>query len=108
MDTPGMRELQLWHADDGHEEAFSDITSLAAACRFRDCRHEREEGCAVLAALDNGELDRRRYNNYVKTGKEIAHQARKERIDQRSKERRSGAASKPRPAARRSQRWDEE
>jgi ribosome biogenesis GTPase / thiamine phosphate phosphatase len=108
MDTPGMRELQLWHADEGHEEAFSDIASLAAECRFRDCRHEREEGCAVLAAVDSGELDRRRYNNYVKTGREIAHQARKERIDQRSKERKSGAASKPRPAARRSQRWDEE
>ncbi|GMK39481.1 putative ribosome biogenesis GTPase RsgA [Paenibacillus sp. CCS19] len=108
MDTPGMRELQLWHADEGHEEAFSDITALAANCRFRDCRHEREEGCAVLAALDTGELDRRRYNNYVKTGKEIAHQARKERIDQRSKERRSGSAGKPRPAAKRSHGWDED
>lgn len=108
MDTSGMRELQLWHADEGHEEAFSDITALVASCRYRDCRHEREEGCAVLAALDNGDLDRRRYNNYVKTGKEIAHQARKERSDQRSKERRSGAAGKPRPAAKRARGWDEE
>ncbi|PWV97919.1 ribosome biogenesis GTPase [Paenibacillus cellulosilyticus] len=109
MDTPGMRELQLWHADEGHEEAFSDIAALASQCRFRDCRHEREEGCAVLAALDSGELDRRRYNNYVKTGKEIAHQARKERIDQRSKERRSGTtAGRPRPTAKQMRSWEEE
>ena len=109
MDTPGMRELQLWHAEEGHEEAFSDIAALASDCRYRDCRHEREEGCAVLTALTSGDLDRRRYNNYLKTGKEIAHQARKERIDQRSKERRSGAgAGRPRQKVNPSRNWDEE
>jgi ribosome biogenesis GTPase len=55
MDTPGMRELQLWHADEGHEEAFGDIAALAARCRYRDCKHDREEGCAVRELCEDGQ-----------------------------------------------------
>ncbi|WP_338044841.1 ribosome small subunit-dependent GTPase A [Paenibacillus lignilyticus] len=78
MDTPGMRELQLWEADDGWQEAFSDIEAIAETCRFRDCRHQAEQGCAVKEALRSGALDERRYESYKKTGRELAHQARKE------------------------------
>ncbi|WP_125666282.1 ribosome small subunit-dependent GTPase A [Paenibacillus baekrokdamisoli] len=78
IDTPGMRELQLWEAANGRQEAFSDIEELAAECRFRNCTHETEAGCAVKHALDDGVLDSRRYANYKKTGRELAHQARKE------------------------------
>lgn len=78
MDTPGMRELQLWDAGDGRQEAFSDIEALAASCRFRDCKHGAELGCAVKQALRNGSLDERRYASYKKTGRELAHQAKKE------------------------------
>ncbi|REE57468.1 ribosome biogenesis GTPase [Paenibacillus taihuensis] len=78
MDTPGMRELQLWDSADGWQEAFADIEELAASCRFRDCRHERELGCAVREALRSGALDERRYASYKKTGRELAHQLRKE------------------------------
>ncbi|MBW5446873.1 ribosome small subunit-dependent GTPase A [Cohnella sp. CFH 77786] len=78
MDTPGMRELQLWEARDGWQEAFSDIAELAAKCRFRDCRHQSEAGCAVREALESGELDPKRYANYGKTERELARLARKE------------------------------
>nr|WP_225446519.1 ribosome small subunit-dependent GTPase A [Paenibacillus rhizovicinus] len=79
MDTPGMRELQLWESESGRQEAFADIEALADACRFRDCKHGSELGCAVKEALRSGELDAHRYESYKKTGRELAHQARKER-----------------------------
>ncbi|WP_240546161.1 ribosome small subunit-dependent GTPase A [Paenibacillus artemisiicola] len=78
MDTPGMRELQLWESDAGRQEAFADIEAIAAACRFRDCRHEKELGCAVREAIRDGSLDEKRYLSYKKTGRELARQTRKE------------------------------
>lgn len=78
MDTPGMRELQLWEASGGWQEAFADIEEIAAGCRFRDCTHGTEEGCAIKQAIEEGTLDARRFGNYKKTGRELAHQARKE------------------------------
>jgi ribosome biogenesis GTPase len=77
MDTPGMRELQLWDADEGRGSAFSDIEELALQCRFRDCRHESETGCAVKRAIETGELDKARLANYKKTGRELAYLERK-------------------------------
>jgi len=63
MDTPGLREMQLWDAEGGVAQTFADIDALAAECRFGDCRHEGEPGCAVQAALDAGTLDRGRVEN---------------------------------------------
>jgi len=63
MDTPGLREMQLWDAENGVAQAFADIHSLAAQCRFGDCRHEAEPGCAILAALSAGTLDPGRVEN---------------------------------------------
>ena len=63
MDTPGLREMQLWDAEHGVAQAFADIDSLAAQCRFGNCRHEAEPGCAVLAALSAGTLDPTRIEN---------------------------------------------
>ena len=63
MDTPGLRELQLWDATDGVSQAFADIDTLAAECRFSDCKHEGEPGCAVQAAVDAGTLDEARIEN---------------------------------------------
>jgi ribosome biogenesis GTPase / thiamine phosphate phosphatase len=60
MDTPGLREMQLWDAEHGVAQTFADIDALAEKCRFNDCRHEGEPGCAVGAALDAGTLDRGR------------------------------------------------
>jgi ribosome biogenesis GTPase len=63
MDTPGLRELQLWDANGGVSEAFADIDALAAQCRFSDCRHKGEPECAVQAALSAGTLDEARLEN---------------------------------------------
>ncbi len=66
MDTPGLRELQLWDAAEGVSQAFADIDSLAGQCRFSDCRHETERGCAVQAAVRAGTLDEARLENHRK------------------------------------------
>jgi len=78
MDTPGMRELQLWGGDEGIKDAFDDITELAQKCRFRDCRHGVEPDCAVQQALQGGALDPDRFESYLKLQKEIAYLHRKE------------------------------
>jgi ribosome biogenesis GTPase len=76
IDTPGMRELQLWAGRDSLDSAFADIAVLAAGCRFRDCSHAVEEGCAVQAAIQAGELDASRWASYRKLRAEIAWHAR--------------------------------
>ena len=70
IDTPGMRELGNFDVDHGLEETFDEFTSYAAECRFRDCTHTHEEGCAVIAAVESGDLDENRYMNYLKLRKE--------------------------------------
>jgi ribosome biogenesis GTPase len=71
LDTPGMRELQLWGADEGIDQAFQDIADLASECRFRDCNHEGEPGCAVLAAAADGSLPADRLDSYRKLQREL-------------------------------------
>ncbi len=63
MDTPGLREMQLWDAEDGVAQTFADIDLLARECQFRDCRHEGEPGCSVVAAVNEGTLDPARLEN---------------------------------------------
>jgi ribosome biogenesis GTPase len=69
IDTPGLRELQFWEGDVG--AAFADIEALAAECRFRDCAHAREPGCAVLAAVDDGSLELDRLRSWRKFQREL-------------------------------------
>ncbi len=73
IDTPGLRELQVWEATRGIEGAFADIGSLAGACRFSDCRHAGEPGCAVAAAIAGGTLDPARLASLRKLEREAAH-----------------------------------
>jgi ribosome biogenesis GTPase / thiamine phosphate phosphatase len=73
LDTPGMRELALWDAAGGVEDAFTDVADLAAACRFADCAHEREPGCAVQAAIAAGVLAEERFESYRKLQRELSH-----------------------------------
>ena len=70
LDTPGLRELQLSGAD--LDETFPEIAELAAGCRFRDCSHSHEPGCAVLAAVEAGRLSRERHESYLKLAAELA------------------------------------
>ncbi len=75
IDTPGMRELQLWADEEGLRQVFSEIEELGTGCRFRDCAHEHEPGCAVLQALEDGTLDAGRYESYLKLKKELHYLA---------------------------------
>lgn len=77
IDTPGMREFQLWNESESLDSGFKDIEELSAACKFGDCRHESEPGCAIQNALETGELSAERYGNYIKLQKEIAFLDRK-------------------------------
>ncbi len=78
LDTPGMRELALWDAEAGVAQTFEDIEELETQCRFSNCRHESEPGCAINAALESGALDAARLESYRKLTAELAHEARKE------------------------------
>lgn len=70
IDTPGMRELQLWSVTEGLTETFGDIESLAEDCKFRDCQHQQEPGCAVQGAIAAGDLDPARFRSYQKLQRE--------------------------------------
>jgi ribosome biogenesis GTPase len=73
LDTPGLRELALWEGGDGVDTAFAEVADLAAGCRFRDCTHRTEPGCAVLAAVTHGTLPADRLAGYQKLQSELAH-----------------------------------
>jgi ribosome biogenesis GTPase len=75
IDTPGLRELQLWAAPDALEGAFAEVEALAASCRFGDCRHAGEPGCAVAGAAAAGTLDPSRLESYRKLQRELRHLA---------------------------------
>lgn len=77
VDTPGMREIQLWNADAGIEAAFPDLEELTARCRFNDCRHRGEPGCALRQAVDDGEIPEDRLESYLKLQRELARLERK-------------------------------
>lgn len=77
LDTPGMRELQLWDGDDSLQLVFDDIEALAEKCFFSDCRHQDEPRCAVREALRAGTIDTGRYEGYEKLQKELKYQARR-------------------------------
>lgn len=77
IDTPGMRELQLWESAAGFTETFSEIEALAAECKYRNCSHNDEPGCAVLIAIEEGQLDSGRLASFRKLQKELAYIERK-------------------------------
>jgi len=73
IDNPGIRELQLWAEDEDIDNAFADIQRLSENCRFKDCQHLTEPDCAILNALENGELSRERYESYQKMKRELRY-----------------------------------
>ena len=78
IDTPGMREIQIWASEDSLQSTFEDIETLAEECRFRDCQHEQEPGCAVQQALQDGKLDSSRFLSYQKLQKELNYLSQKQ------------------------------
>ena len=81
IDTPGMRELELWDVSSGLETAFSDIDELSKRCKFKDCTHTGEPGCAVAQALEEGTLSADRWDSYKKLKKEALYAASKENMN---------------------------
>jgi ribosome biogenesis GTPase len=73
IDTPGMRELGLLGTSEGLDESFADIHELSRACRFADCTHAGEPGCAVRAAIEDGSLSEARFQGYLKLRKETEY-----------------------------------
>ena len=78
VDTPGMRMIQLWAGEEDLQGAFQDIETLAEECRFADCTHRAESGCAVKAAIERGELDSARLDSYRKLQNELQYLASRE------------------------------
>nr|WP_237175921.1 ribosome small subunit-dependent GTPase A [Paenibacillus xylanexedens] len=109
IDTPGMRELNLWdEGNDGLSHAFGEIEELAATCRFLDCSHTLEAGCAVKEAIQDGSLDEKRLNNYLKMQKELQYQQRKEEMASRRRTASSKPANSRKPKHSRSvKEWEE-
>lgn len=87
IDTPGMREFQLWDSSEGISNSFQDIEELAIECRFRDCQHKKEPGCAIQEAIRTGLLKEDRYVSYVKLLRELAHIERKNNLAAQKTER---------------------
>jgi ribosome biogenesis GTPase len=85
VDNPGIRELHLWLADDGLEAAFAEVVELMSRCRFADCRHESEPGCAVQEALAAGDLSPERWASYRALQQELADLG--ARLEQRDRSR---------------------
>jgi ribosome biogenesis GTPase len=73
IDTPGMRELQMWEGSEGVAETFQDIEKFIGLCRFSDCKHDTEPGCAIKSAIESGEIDEDRYNSYLKLQREVSY-----------------------------------
>lgn len=92
IDTPGLRTVGLQESGDGMASAFPDVAALIDGCRFKDCSHQNEPGCAVLAALDDGSLPVRRYESWVKLQKEAAWMARRNDLRLRSAVKKEWAA----------------
>jgi ribosome biogenesis GTPase len=77
IDTPGMREIQPWDAAAGIDAAFDDVTAVTLRCKFRDCAHTVEPGCAVQAALADGSLDPARWTAWQRLQRAAAHEVRR-------------------------------
>lgn len=95
IDTPGMRKLLMGEGADGIETTFEDIERLASRCRFSDCRHQTEPGCAVRRALDDGTLDERHWKTYLELQKEEAYARKRKQVIMRKMEK-SGRRKSPR------------
>jgi ribosome biogenesis GTPase len=92
IDSPGLKELQLWGDEESLNETFSEITEFAENCKFRDCSHQNEPGCAVQQALAEGAIDHRRFENYLDMKRELrfleSRQTEKRRLEAKAKDKR--------------------
>ena len=95
IDTPGVRAVSLWLSGDGIERAFADVFDLMDHCRFRDCKHDKEPGCAVRAAIESGELDEIRLVSLERLIEEEAALEEEQRAHEKAADRRAGGRTRP-------------
>ena len=100
IDTPGVRALSLWLSGQGIERAFADVFDLMDHCRFRDCKHDQEPGCAVRAAIDDGRLDPDRFASLERLVAEEAALEEEQRAKEKAGDRRRGGPPRRRPPTR--------
>jgi ribosome biogenesis GTPase / thiamine phosphate phosphatase len=89
IDNPGMRELGILDSETGIKNVFSEIFNLSRNCKYSDCNHICEPGCAVLAAIDSGNLDKNKYDNYIKLIKENEYNT-MTKLEKREKDKKFG------------------
>jgi ribosome biogenesis GTPase len=87
IDTPGLRGVALYATEDGLSKAFAEVEELASACRFADCRHNGEPGCAIIASIESGDIAQARVDSWRKLQREMAFQARRSDARLRAEER---------------------
>jgi ribosome biogenesis GTPase len=97
IDTPGVRAVSLWSSGRGIERAFADVFDLMDNCRFRDCKHEQEPGCAVNAAVLAGTLDLRRLDSMKRLVAEEARLEEEQRAQEKAQDKRGVRKIRPRP-----------
>jgi ribosome biogenesis GTPase len=102
IDTPGIRGVGLWHADDGLEKAFADLAPFAEGCRFSDCTHTSEPGCGILAAMERGEVDPERLEVWHTLVGEVERLEAETEVRRREGRREENQRARRRAAARRS------
>jgi ribosome biogenesis GTPase len=95
IDTPGVRALSLWLSGNGIERAFADVFDLMDQCRFRDCKHDQEPGCAVRAAIEDGRLDAGRFVSLERLVAEEAALEEEQRAKEKAADRRRGGRLAP-------------
>ena len=89
IDNPGMREIQMWTDEQTLRDSFTDVEAIAASCKFHDCKHRGDKGCAIQAAVEAGELDVSRLESFLTLDEEIAHLQRRRKKRQMTLERRA-------------------
>lgn len=88
IDTPGIRELQLWGTEEDLDAKYADIQELGTHCQYPDCQHEKESGCAIRKALQNGKLDKNHYANYLKMKNELTDLSKRQAVRTKKNNRR--------------------
>ena len=89
IDNPGIREVQMWTDENTLRESFVDVETHARNCKFHDCKHGSDTGCAIRAAVESGELDAERYESFLKLDEEIAELKQRQKRRQMNIERRA-------------------
>jgi ribosome biogenesis GTPase len=88
IDTPGLREIQLWEGEEGLADAFPEISELSASCKFTNCKHETEPGCAVMRAIREGDLTEERLSGFRKLKREVTQFASRHDVRMQAEEKR--------------------